>query len=47
MKKSITTIRLSDEDRTLIAELKRRLGIGSTTQLIRLALRLLDERKGN
>lgn len=36
-----TTIRLTDEDRTLITELKKRLGMTSTTQIIRLALRSL------
>lgn len=47
MPKEITTIRLSDEDRALIALLKQRFGIASTTQLIRLALRLLAERKAD
>lgn len=45
MPKQITTIRLSDEDRALIEELKRRFGISSTTQLIRVALRLMAEGK--
>jgi hypothetical protein len=40
-----TTIRLSEEDRALIERLKARYGIESTTQLIRLALRMMDERK--
>ena len=40
-----TTIRLTDEDRRIIAELKRRYGIFNTAELIRLALRMLQERK--
>jgi len=40
-----TTIRLNDEDRALVADLKQRYGLTSTTQLIRLALRLLAERR--
>jgi hypothetical protein len=45
MPKTLTTIRLSDEDRALIADLKQRYGLTSTTQLIRLALRVLAERR--
>lgn len=40
-----TTIRLSDEDKVLIAALKQRYGVQSTTQLIRLALRLMGDRE--
>jgi Arc/MetJ-type ribon-helix-helix transcriptional regulator len=40
-----TTIRLTEEDRRLIAELKKRYGIHNTAELIRLALRMLAERK--
>lgn len=47
MPKEMTTIRLSEEDRALIALLKQRFGIASTTQLIKLALRVLAERKEN
>jgi hypothetical protein len=36
-----TTIRLTDEDRQMITELKQQLGIRSTTELIRLALHML------
>lgn len=39
-----TTIRLADDDRDLIDVLKRRYGIASTTQLIRVALRMMAER---
>lgn len=35
-----TTIRLTEEDKELIAKLKRRYGLTSTTQLIRLVLRM-------
>lgn len=45
MPKDITTIRLTEEDRAIIVELKRRTGLTSNTQIIRLALRLLAERK--
>ena len=45
MKIPPTTIRLTDEDKALIAELKRHYGIQSTTQLIKLALRLMAEKK--
>ena len=41
--RQITTIRLSAEDRALIERLKQRYGVESMTQLIRLALRLMDE----
>lgn len=37
-----TTIRLADDDKKLIEELKQRLGVRSTTELIRVAIRLLD-----
>lgn len=40
-----TTIRLTDDDRTLIATLKQRLGVRSTTELIRMALRALENRE--
>jgi ribbon-helix-helix CopG family protein len=43
MQKQITTIRLTDEDRALIEQLKKRFGLTSTTQVIRLALRLVAE----
>ena len=39
------TIRLTDEDHALIADLKRRYGLTSTIQLIPLTLRLLAKRK--
>jgi len=45
MQKQITTIRLTDEDRALIAQLKKRFGLTSTTQVIRLALRMAAEQK--
>lgn len=38
-----TTIRFNDDDRALIARLKARLGVGSTTQLVRMALRVLEQ----
>lgn len=38
-----TTIRFDDEDRALIARLKQQLGITSTSQLVRTALRVLDQ----
>jgi hypothetical protein len=38
-----TTIRLSADDRELIEQLKKRFGISSATQVIRLALRMLSE----
>lgn len=40
-----TTIRLTEEDKRLINEIKRRYGLESVAQAIRLALRMLVERK--
>lgn len=40
-----STIRLTDADKALINHLKQRYGIKSTADLIRLALRMLAERK--
>lgn len=40
---SHTTIRFDDDDRALIARLKRQFGITSTSQLVRMALRVLDQ----
>lgn len=40
-----TTVRLSDDDKALIEEIKRRYGLSSTIQVIRLALRMLAEKK--
>jgi hypothetical protein len=42
MANKATTIRLTSVDKQMIAELKDRLGIRSTTELIRMALRVLD-----
>lgn len=42
-----TTIRLTDEDRRLIDELKQRYGVRNTAELFRLALRMLRERKAD
>lgn len=42
-----TTIRLTDEDKALIEEIKLRYGLTSTIQAIRLALRVLLERRSN
>lgn len=47
MKTPPTTIRLSSEDRELIDQLKKRFGLSSITQVIRLALRLAVEQKGH
>ena len=40
-----TTIRLSEDDKALIETVKRRYGLSSTIQAIRLALRMVAERK--
>lgn len=40
----LTSIRLSDDDRALIADLKQRYGATSMRQVIRLALRMLADR---
>lgn len=45
MKDKLTSIRLSDDDRALIVDLKQRYGVTSMRQVIRLALRMLAERK--
>jgi hypothetical protein len=39
-----TTIRLSEDDKALIETVKRRYGVSSTIQAIRLALRMIAER---
>jgi Arc/MetJ-type ribon-helix-helix transcriptional regulator len=40
-----TNIRLNEADQKLVDELKRQLGLTSTTELIRQALRALKEQK--
>lgn len=40
-----TTIRFTDDDKALIAELKKRYGVTSMVEVVRLALRLLAERR--
>ena len=44
--KNATTIRLKEEDERLIAALRLALGVRSTTELIRLALRALAKQMG-
>lgn len=42
-----TTIRFTDEDKAIIAQLKRRYGVTSTVEVVRLSLRLAAERSAD
>ena len=41
-----TAIRFTDEDVALVAALRQKLGVISTTEVVRMALRALAERQG-